>query len=72
MQEDKNGWHHVGPSEKWKCPECNKWSGYADWLETFVECDDCGEHDARICPKCDAVFDIVWGSKRIAKATFGV
>ena len=72
MLEDKDGWHHVDASDMWKCPECNEWSSYVDWDETTVACDDCGEHDARRCPKCDEVFDLVWGSKRIAEATFGV
>jgi hypothetical protein len=65
---DKNGWHDIPARLKWKCPECNEWSPYDAWEETIVGCEDCGEHDARECPVCNEVFDIVWGAARIAKA----
>ncbi len=43
-----------------ECPECNEYSIYSDWSMASVPCEDCGEHSAIRCPKCDTVFDHVW------------
>lgn len=43
-----------------KCPECGEWSSHKEWKETSVYCEDCGEHAAMRCSRCDEVFDHVW------------
>lgn len=44
-----------------ECPECKEWSIAADWSETSVGCELCGEHAAIRCPKCYESFDHVHG-----------
>lgn len=65
---DKDGWCGVPGSANWKCPDCNKWTPFEEWREREVPCDECGDHDARVCPHCGAIFDHVWGSERISDA----
>jgi len=65
MKEDESGWYGAPAGKHWLCPECNNKSPIADWRETEVPCEDCGEHNARICPKCGESFDHVWGADRI-------
>jgi primosomal protein N' len=68
MKDDKEGWWNVSESEKWCCPECKEWSSYTEWDEATAPCEDCGEHEARVCPNCGEVYDHVYGSDRIAEA----
>lgn len=66
MEEDKeHGWWDAPAGTHWKCPECGETSPIEDWKECESFCDDCGSHDGRMCPKCDEVFDHVWGSEKI-------
>lgn len=44
------------------CPECKGWSKPADWQETSVSCELCGEHTAMRCPECGEDFDHVGGT----------
>lgn len=46
-----------------KCPECRKWSKHTEWIESEVDCEDCGSHSAIRCPKCDEDFDHVWSKE---------
>lgn len=41
------------------CPECKETSPHAEWSESEVGCELCGEHTAIKCPKCDERFDHV-------------
>jgi hypothetical protein len=52
----------------WKCPECGEKSPIEDWYETEVYCEMCGDHDARGCPKCDELYDHVWGEESLVNA----
>lgn len=42
------------------CPECNEPSQLADWREGSSYCEDCGDHSAMVCPKCEHHVDHVW------------
>jgi Zn finger protein HypA/HybF involved in hydrogenase expression len=42
------------------CPKCSTWSLLEGWTEGEVECEDCGDHAAMICPHCEARHDHVW------------
>jgi len=42
-----------------KCPECGEWSCHKKWEQTYVPCEDCGEHMAIMCPKCEEDFDTI-------------
>lgn len=44
-----------------ECPKCKVYSLLVNWREGIVGCEDCGEHDAMVCPECDKYFDHVWG-----------
>ena len=66
MKDDKNGWSDVPPARAWICPQCKQESPVEDWREGQAPCEDCGEHDARFCPKCDEGFDHVWGARDMA------
>jgi len=46
-------------NSKVKCQFCGKLSDNQDWEETTIFCEDCGEHPAIRCPKCDEVVDLV-------------
>jgi hypothetical protein len=52
------------------CPEC----GHKVWKESYVSCEDCGDHTAVECLNCFERFDHVWGSKVYDKvcASYGV
>lgn len=63
------GWYDVPPLADWTCPACGAMSRADDWAEIEVPCETCGEHDGRMCPKCLAVFDHVFGAEHIAKAS---
>jgi len=41
------------------CPNCKEYSNVADWYETLVYCEDCGDHFAIGCSKCDYAIDHV-------------
>jgi hypothetical protein len=44
-----------------KCLECGEWSNDADWIDTEIGCEDCGEHMALLkCPKCEEIIDKVY------------
>lgn len=68
MKDDENGWWGIPPLDAWTCPECGETSPVADWEEVEAGCEECGTHDGRKCPKCEEIFDHVWGAPKIAKA----
>jgi len=41
------------------CTDCSEWSSWEKWREGEVGCEDCGSHNALICPLCDRHFDSV-------------
>ena len=43
-----------------KCPECGEWSKHSHWIESEIDCEDCGTHSAMECPVCHERFDHVW------------
>ncbi len=74
MEEDReNGWWAAPTAAKckgqWVCPDCKEPSPIGEWLEHQVPCELCGEHDGRMCPECEEVFDHIEGSNRIGGAT---
>lgn len=42
------------------CPECRERVLAADWNDTEVPCEDCGDHPAIICPMCGYRFDMIY------------
>ena len=46
-----------------KCPECKELVKVSDFIETESYCEDCGSHLAIECPKCSAIFDIIWSEE---------
>lgn len=48
-------------SSEVRCPDCKEWSPLAEWNESEVFCEDCGDHAAMQCPKCEERFDHVHG-----------
>ena len=68
MKKNAEGWWDVEPRAQWTCPECGETTPSDDWEEREAECEDCGAHDGRECPKCGEVFDHVWGARRIEEA----
>lgn len=64
--EDIKGTWLISPEEnlvngcELKCPECKKWANHNEWKESYVYCEDCGDHAAIECPNCDERFDHVW------------
>lgn len=46
--------------EKVVCSECNEESLSKDWEETYVGCEDCGEHPALTCPQCGLTYDEIY------------
>lgn len=70
-EDAREGWWDAPAGETWTCPapDCGATSPIAEWRESMVGCDDCGEHDGRECPQCGEVFDHVWGARKIASAT---
>ena len=53
------------------CPECTTWQPHAQWNETSVYCEDCGDHIALQCPVCDEAYDSVWGPEFDVRAPGG-
>jgi hypothetical protein len=51
------------------CPECEDKSPTSEWPDCDVYCEDCGEHVAVMCPRCEERFDCVWGYDKVRKAT---
>lgn len=45
---------------EYKCPTCGEWSASTEWRETYVGCEICGDHLAKVCPKCGDVHDEVF------------
>lgn len=45
------------------CSECKEFSPFQEWREGEVWCEDCGEHSALICPKCEHHYDHVWAKE---------
>lgn len=43
-----------------ECPSCKGYAPHSDWEESFVYCEDCGEHTALRCPYCKHCIDHVW------------
>ena len=50
----------VQEGDEIQCPECEEWTPHTEWTEGEVGCEDCGEHMALICPKCEARNDHVY------------
>lgn len=69
MDKDRQGWWQVGAYAQWMCPECEKLSLVQDWDEVEDFGEDCTRHNSRRCPRCQAVFDYLWGPGRIERAT---
>jgi len=44
------------------CSECQEASPLREWKEDTVYCEDCGDHLAMGCPRCDYLFDHVFAS----------
>lgn len=68
VKEDEEGCYEIRPRKQWVCCTCGEMSPVVDWKEVEVECDSCGEHEGRQCPKCHSCFEIVWGFAKIEKA----
>ena len=66
--ENKEWWGVSTEYGVWKCPECNVISKVEDWEECRPGCEDCGEHDGRKCPNCNAVFDHVYGTRDLMES----
>ena len=51
------------PSEGYEieCPTCKRWAVHHDWIESEIECEDCGAHAAMECPLCGERYDHVFG-----------
>lgn len=52
-----------------ECPECKEWSNHNKWIETSVDCELCGDHDAIRCPECEEEFDHVYAPDFKTKIT---
>lgn len=52
----------IDDSSEIKCSECNEFSPLSEWKLGEVECEDCGDHPAMICPQpgCTAYYDHVY------------
>jgi len=48
-----------------KCPKCEYWSAEGAWREGEALCEDCGSHNAIICPNCDGFFDHVYSGDMV-------
>ncbi len=68
MESDRNGWGKVPALDHWICPNCKKKSPVEDWDEAFVDCEICGEHDARQCPECFNLFDNIYDEWELVEA----
>lgn len=44
------------------CSVCQAYSPLAEWGETDVPCEFCGDHSAMKCPQCDHAFDHVFAT----------
>ena len=66
---DFYGWWGVKGRPTWICPKCNNPSSFLLWKALRAECEDCGDHDARQCPKCKQIFDHCGGDFLIENAT---
>lgn len=64
-EDERHGWWGAPAAKTWICPKCGETSPVADWKEREIECDTCGDHNARECPKCGHYFDHVWDGERI-------
>lgn len=42
------------------CSDCKQWTPLADWIDSYVGCEDCGEHTATVCPECDTQYDVIF------------
>lgn len=51
-------------SKEIRCPECKDWSKYSEWRIGNVGCQDCGDHTALVCPRCDEPTDHVWSEDK--------
>lgn len=69
VEDRTNGWWEAPAGDVWCCPECQEVSPIAEWRETEAYCEECGEHDARVCPRCEEVLEHVWGAPKIAEST---
>ncbi len=41
------------------CSECKKSADFNKWVESWVGCELCGDHDAAKCPECGELHDHV-------------
>lgn len=42
-----------------RCNECKEFSPLAEWRESSIDCETCGDHDTMVCPKCEEHADHV-------------
>ena len=59
-----NTWWKFNPpdlteGDEIQCPECRQFSSHKDWNEGEIFCEECGEHFAVVCPKCNKAYDSV-------------
>jgi ssDNA-binding Zn-finger/Zn-ribbon topoisomerase 1 len=64
-----NGWWEAPAADTWTCPECGTSSPVERWEARDAYCEDCGDHDGRVCPACGETLDVVFGAPRILAAT---
>lgn len=57
-------WWESGEKFEIKCSECGQWSPALHWVDSYVECETCGDHDSIECPHCGEPIDSVFGSDR--------
>ena len=63
MADDAFLWTFTGPIGddcQVKCKECKEFSPLAEWAEGYVDCEDCGDHAAMVCPRCGHGHDHVY------------
>lgn len=48
-----------------KCTDCEQSSPAAAWRNGFVDCEDCGDHSAILCPWCGYRHDGIFGIPKV-------
>ena len=61
---DANFWfnfsHEIDEKSEIECSECKEYSNIQQWTDGYAYCEDCGDHNAIVCPKCDWPIDHIW------------
>lgn len=52
-----------------ECEDCQTYSPVLEWTRGEAGCEDCGTHDAIICPKCGSALDHVYTKTLNVKET---